>query len=82
MTPLAVLASSAALTIAVGGLLCLRRGLLVMGVTLQIVGAAVLGVMGTLVFFGAPAQGAAFGSTAGMGMGIDRLTASSLPLWP
>ena len=74
MTLLSLFALAAAVAVAVGGLLCLRHDLLGMGTAVQIVGVAVIGVVGALVFFGAPAQGAAFGSTAGMGIGIDRLT--------
>jgi len=74
VTPVGLLASVAAAVVAVGGLACLRRDLLLLGIALQIVGVAVIGVVGALVFLGAPAQGAAFGNGAGFGVGIDALT--------
>ncbi|MHB8868781.1 MAG: proton-conducting transporter transmembrane domain-containing protein [Thermoleophilia bacterium] len=74
MTPLIVLVSVAAVIVAVGGFICLRRDLLLLGIALQIVGVAAIGVVGALVFLGAPAQGADFGSSAGFAVGIDPLT--------
>ncbi|MHB1345613.1 MAG: proton-conducting transporter transmembrane domain-containing protein, partial [Thermoleophilia bacterium] len=74
VTALVLPAAAAAMFVAVGGFLCLRRNLLLLGIAFQIVGVAGIGVVGALVFLGAPAQGAAFGGTTGFGVGIDALS--------
>lgn len=62
------------MAVMVGGGLCLRRSLLLVGLALQIVGVIGLGTVGILVFFGGGRVGAGFTDSFGIGMGVDPLS--------